>query len=294
MGHTVESLGAKHVPSGKLGAALSVALPVSLVAAAVLSLAYAYLLVYIPIGGYISLLIVAGYALLLGVVTAVTARMSSCRSPSCVAVLGLVVGLFGLYCAWVSFEFVMLRRFGGPEDVSLLDLALSPVVVWGLATDISADGWYTIMSMTPSGAALWTLWGIEALLVVVGPAVIAYGSAKDQVFCESCHAWCDSTSGDKAPRLQVPLADAQLEKITGGGIDELSRLPAAGPNDSTVLRVQHWLCPKCNQTAALKVENVVTVAGAKGEKKETVKQVTPILLATPALIASLAAVGQAR
>src|SRR5829696_629955 len=84
---------------------LAIALPIALVAAAVLALAYGYLFAYLPIVGYVSFIIAAG---------------------------------FGLYVSWVVWVHAIAGR--ADVDIPMMELATSPVALVDLIVQINKHG----------------------------------------------------------------------------------------------------------------------------------------------------------
>jgi len=286
MSNSTSTIGRLHQPSGSLGSAAFVAPAISIVLAAILAIVYAYVLVYIPIGGYVSLFIVIGYAFALGMSVAWACKLSKCRSPKFVGTLGLIIGLLGFYLSWAAFEYVLFQRWDEAGEASLTALMLSPRAIWGLASAINEEGWYSIRDWTPSGIVLWLFWAIEAVIVVLGSMLIASGSAEDDVFCENCDAWCDREPTKDSNRLQLPDPTA-LGRMKAGDINTLSQLAAAVDADQNYLRVRSWACGNCRRTAVIQVEEVTLSVDSKGKTSEKTQKVTDKRLATPEFIRSL-------
>ena len=84
--------------SGKIGpAALSVPI-MGIIGAIILSFVYAYITVYSPIAGYISILFVLGFAFGVGFAISWAGYSGKCRNPGFLYFLGFLISiLHGLY-----------------------------------------------------------------------------------------------------------------------------------------------------------------------------------------------------
>src|SRR6185295_8381476 len=143
--------------SGNPGNALWSVPIVGIPAVIVLAFAYGYLSRYIPCVGYVSVFLTIGYGLLIGYLIGRAAKASKCRNKAVVVLLGIVLGAFAVYCAWVVFIYTFVS---GAPGVSVWDIFTSPKLLWNVITVVNAKGWYTIRRSTPSGVILWIFWAI--------------------------------------------------------------------------------------------------------------------------------------
>jgi hypothetical protein len=58
-----------------------------------------------------------------------------------------------------------------------------PGQMWAFPSTINASGPWSIFGWTPTGAALWGIWGIEAL-VVIGIGTVSAHGVIDIPYCE--------------------------------------------------------------------------------------------------------------
>ena len=107
--------------SGRFGLAIPLLMLIGLPAVIALSAVYSYIVVYCPIVGYVNVLFLMGYVLIGGVVLGKLGTVSKCRSEGLLFLLGLILGLAGLYFAWVFF----LKALFGAK-VSALAVAMHP------------------------------------------------------------------------------------------------------------------------------------------------------------------------
>jgi hypothetical protein len=260
--------------SGTIGPAVFVVPIVGLVAALVLGTAYAYVDVYSPIAGYVSLLFVAGFAFGLGWTISKTGYAARCRNASFLCLIGFVAGLIGLYTSWAAFEYAVLKRYSEGFDASLLDVFLSPVAIWELAKAINVEGWYNIRGMTPKGVVLWVFWGIEAIAIVGGTAYFARMAIAGEVFCERCDKWASKFAGKV--RLALPDNEDHLKTLSHDNLVPLEALNTVTPAVNPHLRIDTWECDGCGEHPAVQVKVHAIQLDKKGKPEEKVESITPI------------------
>jgi hypothetical protein len=247
---------------------------VAVVAALVLGTAYAYIDVYSPIAGYVSLLFVAGFAFGLGWTISKVGYMARCRSSSFLLFTGFVAGLIGLYTSWAVFEYAVLMRYGEGFEATLLEVFLAPMAVWELAKLINADGWYSISSMTPKGLVLWVFWGIEAIAIVGGAAYFATIAISEEVFCERCGQWASRFAGKV--RLAPAESEDQLTSLAPDNLAPLETLKTVGQAENPHLRIDTWECSTCQDSRAVQLKVQATELDKKGKPEEKTEDITPI------------------
>ena len=263
--------------SGRLGSA-PVVVPIGgLIAALVLGIVYSYVIVYVPIVGYLSIIFVG--LLVFGLVFTISklGYLSQCRNAGFMHLTGFVVGLVALYSSWAAFVYALLAAEVPEFDYTLLDIMISPGGIWEFAKLINEQGWYSIFGVTPSGIGLWVIWGLEALLIVGGTALLATMHIQEGVFCEDCGVWSQRT--ESAAKFHVP-EDIELDLQP----DDLSSLMALEPADASaeqIVRVDTWQCNECSMTAALQVHLVIVETDNDGNNTQNVTQLTPIWFVSP-------------
>jgi len=260
--------------SGKLGTA-AVIVPIGgLIASVVLSVIYAYVDVYSPIGGYVSLLFVAGLAFGLGWSISKLGHLARCRNSGFLHLAGLVGGLVALYTSWAVFEYALIQRFEEGVTVSVLGIFFSPVFVWSYAEALNAVGWYTMFGGTPTGVTLWVFWGIEAIIIVGGSTLLSTMKIGEEVYCEDCDRWCGRTVD--AARFGFPEEQSELEELRPDNLNPILALDPADSSAAACLRADVWKCETCNDTAALQVKVCATVTDKDGKSEEKVEDLTQI------------------
>ena len=185
--------------SGELGPLGLLAPVFTALAAVLLGLVYAYIDVWSPIAGYISLLFVAGFGIGLLFAVTLVGKAVKCRNATFMTLVGLFTGVVALYASWAFFAYALLSRYDDTFEASMADVFLSPGAVWAMAQQINETGWYTIKGMTPSGGVLWAFWGVEALIIVGASVMGGVVALSGEVFCERCSTWCEDS--EVQPRL---------------------------------------------------------------------------------------------
>jgi len=281
-----------HESSGKLGRGPFVAPLVVIPATLAIALAYGYADVYCPIAGIVSILLVGAYVFAIGMVVGVVRSFGKVRSAGFMMSLGLAVGLFALYAAWVAFEVALIGKAADPgeETPSYLMLLLRPDLVWKFASMINETGWYTIKSATPSGIVLWGMWGIEAALIVGGTTLMARASLNDEVFCEECDVWCEEDP--RKPLLAVPPDLAALQPAIDGdpaGVAAFEKLDGVVDGSPTYLSLDLKRCPECKQHATSILRVVTITVDNEGKSTTSKADLSPRYVVDPATYERLAA-----
>jgi hypothetical protein len=252
--------------SGQLGMGPAMVPLIGVVAALLLSLAYAYITVYSPIAGYVTILFVAGYAFGLAFVMMMAGRLAKVRNNGFMTLAGLAIGLFAYYCAWASFESVCLSRWGeeGSEPPGYIELLTSPSTVWAVLLAINENGWYTIKGSTPTGMALWIMWGIEAVIVVGATVAGGAASVSDEVFCESCDGWCEDV--ELGLTLGLPTDQGLFDRIKEGDISAIESLELLElvPAGMPFLKMEVKQCEACSTMSSYQAKLIEQKTDDKG------------------------------
>jgi hypothetical protein len=234
-------------------------LPVGALAAAV----YAYVILYLPIVGYVSFLLTMGLGWLTATAVTMALQKGKVRNQGVGTALGLGIGLFTLYFQWVTWIYALVHRNDG--ELGFLPLLLNPSGLWEAITIVNSKGAWTMHGATPTGGVLWALWAVEAAIILGFPLVAAWGVARAP-FCEACRTWCEEKKG----LFHTEVADKE-EVVSRLAIKDLTWFAALGParsNDSW-LRLDFHECG-CRHTATLSAVHVTaTVKDGKRELKDS-------------------------
>lgn len=262
--------------SGRLGTGLILLPIVGLIAAVVLGAAYAYIDLYSPIAGYVSLLFVGGLAFGLGWTIAKAGHVAKCRNSGFLALAGLVSGLVALYSSWAAFIFAFLSRYAKEFNAGVLDVYLSPNAIWQMVLVINEEGWYEMFGGTPKGTGLWVMWGIEAAIIVIGTVLFSMMNMDEKVFCEDCNQWCDKPDGPAV--LEIPQDASVLETLTPENVDSLAQLEGAPAESEQYIRVDGWKCSACDRTSAIQAKIAKIVVDKEGKASEEAQELTEVWL----------------
>lgn len=238
--------------SGELGPLGLVAPLLTTVAAIALSVAYAYINVWSPIAGYISLLFVAAFGFGLFSAVVLIGKLVKCRNATFMTAVGVWTGIVALYASWAFFVYALMSRYDETFQAGMLDVLVSPGAVWATILQINENGWYTIKSLTPTGVVLWAFWGIEALIVLGASALGGASALSGEVFCERCNSWCEDS--DVTPRLRTPEGGA--DGLSTGNLSALEALAASAPEENPHLQVAIKQCGSCDKVAAAQLQRI--------------------------------------
>ena len=264
----------KYSHSGAVGYSPFVLLLVGLPACLAVAVAYAYILVYCPVVGYVNVLFVAGYVFGAGFALGHLAKAGKCRSTGFVVFASSLISLVSFYVSWVFFIYAMLNRYMDAADAPSLAVCFAPGLLWKLICALNEDGWYSIFGGTPSGTVLWVMWGIEALILVIGPIVIAPMRIAREMFCERCFQWCG------ALRTHFLNAPAELIGCETNHIDatDLAALEPFNEKQYPCIQGEVLKCPTCDDTAGLRYAILQEKVDKAGKTEENAENIPGIYL----------------
>lgn len=150
-----------------------------LVVASMLGAIYGFLVFWSPFV-YINFFITLGFGVGLGAAVGSLAKLGKIRNTGLVTLLALAVALFAWYAHWVVWSQLV-------TEVLVLNVA----TLTRLLATIADLGAWSIFSWTPTGFALWAIWGIEALMIV-GIGTIGAMGIVDVPFCEDTGQWAEN------------------------------------------------------------------------------------------------------
>jgi phage FluMu protein Com len=252
--------GLYYTPSGEvpLLGALG-ALGGGLLGGIVLAFVYSYLVYYIPIV-YLNVLCTLGYAAGLGFGAALIMRWGKVRNTAAATGLALLPTLASYYVSWAVW--VSLIVSSDEQSVSALELARQPALLLELIVRINEVGAWTMFKATFAGIPLWIVWGIEALIILVGSPIAAYSMMSADPFCERCHQWCTHERG-------LALVGAAEEgefkrRMEAKDFQYLREVGLRAQDDVEWYRVDLHHCAGCGQTNALSIQKEKLTYDSKG------------------------------
>ena len=223
------------IPDGSCGKPfLFAALAWALVAVPAGSFLYALVNFFVP---YIAVVIAAlfVFAALNGCAVVLLAKWCSCRSQRAKILTGIAFGLWSAYLAWVGWIWIL-------NDFWSLGLIFDPLRLGRVIGFLAEDG---IRGMGDRIVGAWEWYGywlLEALVLILTPAVIASGKRPTKPRCECC--------GRELVRLfslrqrTLPAEPQQLrEELGRGNFTRFETLPLRDGNSYLETEILH--CPEC-------------------------------------------------
>jgi hypothetical protein len=235
--------------------------------AAVLGLAYSYIVVYDPII-YANALCTVLFGLAVGWSVAKGARLGKIRNPIFAGVYGLAFGCAGLYFAWVADYWARTGAFFDLEAFEPGELAayISFFYEKGLWSISEHGGKGTVVN----GIALGIIWSIEACVVVGAATYMAYKSVADTPFCEACNQWVKHRPGVALVKYSALVRQG----LAAGNLDVLDIATQASKKEATYSQLDLYFCSKCDDSVFLSASDVTVTIDKKG-KRQTNK--TPLV-----------------
>ena len=219
-----------------------------------LGAAYAYLSFYIPLV-YVNLIIAGGFGFALGWVAAKIAKMAKVRNASVLLGGGFLIGLLGLYFAWVFW----IHAF---SEFSML--SFNPGDIFNIMQLLGITGVWEIFGSTPTGGMLYLIWALEAIIIIGVCVVVTKAFFTRQPYCEDCNTWTEEmVISDRIEPIAEPKAFIQrLEAKDFTALTSLERVAADFPVRT---KVEISDCPDCNGNAYLTVELVKVTVDDEGK-----------------------------
>ena len=229
--------------SGRFSPLVVLTFPIVFVASIFMAFVYNWMVIYIPIIGYFSILLTFGYAVIIGLTVAFCLTLFKVRNIWVSRLTGIFCGSLALYLAWVVFIYLFMGKFSPKSEVTLLAALFSPLGIWDVACAIAEKGWYTISSATPSGWVLWTFWAIEALIIQITIFLCSEGSVGSSVFCEECGEWTESADGT----VNFILDDDEnlVEMFMNRDFSFLTNAVRAKSTETDFYRIDSSICSIC-------------------------------------------------
>jgi hypothetical protein len=252
-------------PSGKFtlsGIALGFA--GGLINGLVLAFFYSYIISYIPFV-YLNFLCTIGYSVLLGFIIGSLMRWGKVRNRWVGVLVAIIVAAVSLYFSWAIWVSVLLGKAN--INVSALELAQQPGLLWDTISRINEVGAWKIRGLTVSGGFLWFIWIVEAAIILGGTTIAAVGVLSTTPFCESCQSWCHLTKD--LMLLGDADSDELKRRMEAKDFDYLKSLGPKKEGQQDWIRVDIYDCTKCgltNTLSLLREQLTVDKKGKHGKK----------------------------
>ena len=248
------------------------------IAIPILGLIYGYLIFYIPFI-IINFFIVIGYLAIISVVLNKAAVSGKIRNSFVIGITGFGFGLLAEYVGWVAWIAALVKdpsflfEFLFPQDVIKMIIAIGEVGVW------------SFRGATPSGAFLYFIWLLEAIMVVGGITYLTLKAFSDIPFCEDSEVWANKKS---TLAVFAPLTNPDQFKasILQGGISAFNEIkPIQSGSAFTMLEL--YECEVCKNFFVLNVKDVKISFDRKGRQNRTEKMIVKHLILTPSTLSTL-------
>jgi hypothetical protein len=228
----------------------------------VLSVIYGYAIFYIPFI-YLNFFITLGFGAGVGFLVGLGGKFGKVRNSQLLLIFGLIFGLLAEYAGWVSWIFASSKQEF---------LVLYPSNIWSVIQIIAQKGAWGIFGWTPTGAALFIIWGIEAIMIIGASTLMSLGGVGSTPFCEHCNQWVEGKESI-SPLEPIANPDEFTSKLEQGGdavIKALNKIEAA---DKAYTQIDLIKCPGCKHSNYLSIKSVEIQADSKGKEKKEEKDI---------------------
>lgn len=244
--------------SGKIGLPGIVLMAAAgLIASAILGAIYGYAIFYIPFI-YLNFFITIFFGVGVGLAIGKTGYFTKVRNRQAVLIFGLVFGIIAGYFGWIFW-------IHAASEQTVLDF--NPENILTIMGDIAENGAWSMFGWTPTGAALYIIWAIEGLIIIIASIIFALSGIGRQPFCEECENWTEETT---LTNTLEPIGDpgTLISGLEKNNIGELTKLKRVSPDESHRTKVQLLNCPECGKSHYLTLEDIKVTVNDKGETKE--------------------------
>lgn len=253
-------------------AAIITSLGAGLAVGMVLAVVYAYLDLYIPIIGIVSVLLLFGLVVCTGGLLARMFKWGQLRSVKIAMLISLGVAVAAFYASWVAWEYAILHRQLSGE-LSMLQLFLHPWIVANIAALLNQSGVWSIghdNTEPVKGIFLTVVWAIEAAFILIGIPTVAMKRLKAMSFCEPCQQWCQTRVG-VSHFAATADPDTVKQRVLAGDLESIAQHDVAAPGTPRHYRLDLSKCPSCEASHLLTVNDVTIGRDRKGNQTTTVK-----------------------
>lgn len=233
----------------------------------ILGLIYSYATCYIPFV-YLNILLAIGFGLGVGALVGIGGTIGKIRNTFLIGLISVLFGLFAEYCQWVFWILAESK-----QEVFIIN----PVEIYYIIRYFAITGVWSIGSITPTGAVLYTIWFGEAAIIVGASALIAIYTIKTKPFCERCNEWVKKEDTlsllnyvDDINGLKYRLEQGEFSALTGLGKVEKDI------SQYTKVTLKH--CEQCKDFYLISVWAIKISKGRKDELRTESKEVVHHLL----------------
>lgn len=255
-------------PAGDLSpGGIITTLGISLLAAIALGVVYGIVAFYNPFV-YLSFLGALFLGAGLGIVVNKASIWAKVSNKRIVIGISVIVGLAGLYAAWVGWLFAV---------VEYERLIISPLEILNFIQLASITGVYEIFGATPTGLALYAIWGIEALLITGGTVRNVLGDLNTAPLCDDCGEWteAEAIANNIEPVRNPSGMIKSLEARSMSALTDLGRSIEVHKRRTEVIVYQ---CNDCKGPRYLSVYDVTITYDSDGDAKIKAKAIVENLI----------------
>jgi hypothetical protein len=258
-----------------------------LLVGAVLAFVYTYIIFYVPFI-YLNFLCTLGLSAGLGLAVGAIMRWGKVRNPALGAAFASLVALAALYVSWAVWLSVLLTT--DEEKLSALSVLQHPLGMWEMIVRLNEVGAWKMYNSAVTGLALWVVWLIEALVILIGVPLMAAGTLSADPFCESCQSWCTM---DKGLLLINDAEASELKRRTEAKDFDYFKSVGSKRHDAVKwYRLDLHQCPQCGTTSTLTLHHEQLNVDAKGNANVKSSAVMNMLLLSAGDVNNLRRVSQ--
>ncbi|MFZ5985746.1 MAG: hypothetical protein ACOYWZ_01290 [Bacillota bacterium] len=233
----------------------------------ILSLIYSYAIYYIPFV-YLNFLIAIGFGFGAGFIVGMGGKLGKVRNTSIMTLFGVIIGLFAQYAQWVFWIFAYSKQ---------QLLFTNPVDIFAIMKLLAVEGVWSIRSFTPTGAFLYVIWFLEAVIIIGTSTITARTLLNDSAFCEKCNIWVDNKEFID-PLDYVNDSEELRNQLEQGNFSALSLLKKAELGSNQYTTVELLSCKDCKDFYLVTVKSVMISKNSKGEEKKDEKVIVENLI----------------
>ncbi len=257
--------------SGTVGAfGLVLIIAFGLVGTLILAGLYGYGIFYIPYI-YIKFALTMFYGAGIGYLIGSAGKWGQVRNSGAILLFGCLFGVFGVFAGWISWIFA-----ASEQQV----LALLPGDILGVMRGLAEEGPWSIFGWAPTGASLYAIWGIEALLIVGCSSAMGWSLLSSKPFCELCKQWIESRH-KIGPLSLIENPDDLRQQLEDGNLEMLKALTLLDVATSAYTKIELLHCPGCGQNDYLTIQAVTVALDSRNNENKTTTAIVENLIITP-------------
>ncbi len=263
--------------SGHIGAMGPVImLLVGIIASGVLAGIYGFAMFYIPFV-YLNFILTVLFGACIGMVVGNSGVAAKVRNRKLMLLFGALFGLIAAYFSWIAWLFAASE---------MNYLVYEPLEIFTVLLEASKVGIWSLFGSIVKGGFLWSIWIMEALIIITAATYTAYYTIRNRPFCESCNEWLTSTT--LTSRLQAIHNHNELVlALENYNIEELTKLNVCHPDDLIRAKVTLHHCNSCQELSCLSVDELLLSVNEKGEVNQKEKAIVENLIINNSILLQL-------